>query len=365
MTTSASGSTMCRACHPAAGVGLGEETSALKRVVASSVAALTLLGSSLASAGGTSTAGPPERVERFSSDNGAASVTSGLSRLRDGQNLRLDPNTLTQSETAAMEAHQRRILMRSGLATGARPNGSVTIPIEFHSIGNWRGEGFVSTQRIRAQVRVLNRAFAGQTSPRAVNTPFRFRLNSIDRTRNGGWYNANIFNKEGRVEHREMRRQLHVGNARHLNMYTVGPKFRLLGYATFPQRKQPKLDAVVMWNASLPGGDADLGPGQVYNRGDTGTHEVGHWLNLYHTFQGGCGRLNDYVTDTPRQKASDNVFEEDASLNTCRPYGPYTRDPVRNFMNYTEDPFMNHFTRGQRDRMNLSWYVRSALARSQ
>ena len=338
----------------------------MRQVVVGSVAALALLGSGLALAGGTSAAGSADSVKRVSSADGAAARSgfTGQSRLRDGQDVRWDPNTLTRSEAAEIEARQQRILHRSGLTTSARPNGSISIPIEFHNVGKRNGEGFVSKKQIRAQVRVLNRAFAGRTSPRAVNTPFRFRINSIDRTRNSGWYNANPFTKEGRIELRDMRRELHVGNARHLNMYTVGFRTKLLGFATYPSGKKPKLDGTVLLNESLPRGNADFGPGSVYNRGDTGTHEVGHWLNLYHTFQGSCGRLNDYVTDTPRQQLGDNIFEEDPSLDTCKPHGPNSKDPVRNFMNYTHDPFMNQFTRGQRDRMDTSWYIRLTLAQS-
>ena len=141
-----------------------------------------------------------------------------------------------------------------------------------------------------------------------------------------------------------MKRALHVGDATHLNIYTVGPNFQLLGFATFPVDFQhsPKLDGVVVLNGSLPGGDADFGPGAVYNEGDTVTHEVGHWLNLYHTFQGGCGPLNDLVTDTPRQLDGPNVFKCNQALDTCKK--DLGRDPVHNFMNYTDDPCMDLFT---------------------
>jgi hypothetical protein len=328
----------------------------MRRILLGSLATFALVSSGLASPAISSAA-----VDRSSSPGLARTATSSA-RAIDGTNIRHDPESLTAREAAALQVKQQHILSQSGLKMDARPNGSVTIPIDFHGVTNHKGDGFVSKARIHRQIRVLNRAYAGMTSAQAANTPFRFRLNSISRTKNDRWYNASGFTKKGNIRLRHMQRALHVGNARHLNMYTVGPKFELLGYAYLPATSPLKLDGVVLWGASLPGGNANLGAGLVYNQGDTATHEVGHWLNLLHTFQGSCGGLNDYVTDTPRQKAGDNIFE-DAVANTCgTANGPV--DPGHNFMNYADDPYLNQFTRGQRDRMNFGWYIRMALALS-
>ncbi len=292
----------------------------------------------------------------------SAGSAGGTARATEGTDLRWDPSTLTPRQSAALEASQQRVLERSGLKVAQRANGSVSIPVDFHGVTDRQGHGYVSMARIHRQIQVLNRAYAGLTGPAAANTPFRFHLNSVSRTKSREWYTASYFEKKGRKSLREMQRTLHVGNHRHLNLFSVGPNFGLLGYANYPSPNVDKGDGVVIWGASMPGGNADLGPGSVYNQGDTATHEIGHWLNIRHTFEGSCGARNDFVTDTPRQFAGDNIFEEDVSLDTCgSPGGP--RDPVRNFMNYTDDPFMNQFTRGQRERMNTAWFIRLALDR--
>jgi hypothetical protein len=79
-------------------------------------------------------------------------------------------------------------------------------------------------------------------------------------------------------------------------MYVGDIEPGLLGWAYYPERKLKFCDGVVILGESLPGGTA-----APYNEGDTATHEVGHWLNLLHTFEQGCENEGDKVKDTPTQ----------------------------------------------------------------
>lgn len=181
------------------------------------------------------------------------------------------------------------------------------------------------------------------------------------------------------------------GGTSDLNVYIIRPASGTLGWSTFPwevAKLGTAFDGVVVHIATLPGGT--MAP---YNRGYTLVHEVyrmtfisspttaatitttiatttialsnipsiciylaaaqiGHWLGLLHVFENGCDGLGDSVNDTPPQASA--AYGCPLQRHTCP--GPW-RDPVTNYMGYTDDSCMTGFTRGQAERILAMWQV--------
>ncbi|MDY7096477.1 MAG: zinc metalloprotease [Acidobacteriota bacterium] len=214
---------------------------------------------------------------------------------------------------------------------GYAPEVAINIPVAFHVVHASSGEGNIPTSWINSQISVLNSAYAG--------TGFSFTLASIDRTQSNSWFTG-CYN---RSRERQMKQALNISPATTLNIYTCKPSGGILGWAYFPNSysESSYWHGTVLLYSTLPGGSA-----APYNLGDTGTHEVGHYLGLYHTFQNGCSSPGDSVSDTPYEASP--AFGCPVGRNTCSSAG---LDPIYNFMDYTDDACMNQFTAGQTSRM--------------
>ncbi|SCL65032.1 zinc metalloprotease [Micromonospora chersina] len=274
---------------------------------------------------------------------GPADVHSDA-RVKKGGTAKLDPNELTAKQVRERDADlaaalRERANFRAG--AGATTLATVTIPVVVHVIqrDSTRAGGNIPDSMVTQQIDVLNKAYAGATG--GAPTAFSFQLTKVHHVTNAAWYPI----VQGSSAERSMKTSLREGGKNTLNLYLGELSDDLLGWATFPQRKLSSMDGVVALSESLPGGTATN-----YNQGDTGTHEVGHWLNLYHTFQGGCSGSGDSVSDTPAEASP--AFECPTGRDTCTTAG---LDPITNFMDYTYDSCMYQFTPGQASRMLTAW----------
>ncbi len=228
-------------------------------------------------------------------------------------------------------------------ARGKAPaNFSVTVPVYFHVITDG-ATGNLTSSQINAQIAVLDKTFGGGEG--GTQTGFDFSLARVTRTDDAVWFAS----QSAGAEH-EMKRALKQDGDNALNVYTTSGG-AYLGWAYLPEitdTAQAYLDGIVIDWRTVPGASTEY-KGQ-YDLGETLTHEAGHWINLEHTFFGGCNNRGDFVDDTPPQKTPTSGCP--AGKDTCKAPG---LDPIHNYMDYSYDTCYTEFTDGQTQRMRDAW----------
>ncbi|MEO8533317.1 MAG: M43 family zinc metalloprotease, partial [Flavobacterium sp.] len=128
-----------------------------------------------------------------------------------------------------------------------------------------------------------------------------------------------------------------------LNLWSCAIGGGILGYAQFPGGAS-STDGVVIDSKYFGLSGSANAP---FNLGRTGTHEVGHWMNLRHIWgDATCG--SDLVSDTPTHN------EENYGVPAYPHYSTCSGTPVEmtmNYMDYTDDNAMYMFSTGQKNRM--------------
>jgi hypothetical protein len=268
------------------------------------------------------------------------------------------------AKQAAIESFTNNLLQRQKTeVNGNAPAGSIgfsviTIPVVVHVVYNNSPEN-ISDAQIRSQIDVLNQDFR-RRNPDTVNTPAAFRPFAADcgiefelaKVDPHGYATTGIvrshtavqaFNIDDGVKYAAQGGDDAWDCNSYLNIWVTSLSSGILGYASVPGGPVDRDGITVQYTAFGTIGTATA----PFNKGRTATHELGHWLNLIHTWgDADCG--DDHVADTPPQKGPNRGCPGQV-LITCGS-GPYG-DMYMNYMDFTDDGCMNTFTSGQTDRM--------------
>ena len=235
----------------------------------------------------------------------------------------------------------------------------ITIPVVVHILYNTTAQNLSDTQ-INSQIDVLNQDYRN-TNADGSSTPSIFQslradcevefcLASVDpngdpttgitrtQTSNTSFSNtANDakFTSQGGIDAWDRNK--------YLNLWVCPLGGGLLGYAQFPGGTA-NTDGVVILSTAFGNIGTAASP---YNKGRTATHEIGHWLNLYHIWGDDAGACtgDDQVADTPN--SADCYYGCPSFPQTsCS-----TSNMFMNYMDYVDDACMYLFTLGQKARV--------------
>jgi len=239
------------------------------------------------------------------------------------------------------------------------------IPVVFHVIHSY-GESNISKEQIEDQIRILNEDFSRTNSDTSnTRSMFKARASAFDiefrlaRTAPDGSCTEGITRKYDPINTIE---DYEDNNNEAKTSVSAWPRDKYLNIWVVTQIKSSSTTGTILGYAQFPGQGAStdgivirhdrvgtIGTASVGDKGRTLTHEIGHWLGLYHPFQGGCGGQNDRVSDTP--PVAEPSYGCPTSNNSCSNDNPDEMDNVENYMDYANGGCMNMFTDGQKQRV--------------
>ncbi len=257
------------------------------------------------------------------------------------------------------------------------------LPVVFHIVHNGGAENISDAQVMQA-FNWLNQSFANSgyyDQSTGVTTTVQFCLAKQDEFGNATTgitrTSSPLTNLNSVMDDVALKALIHWDPLNYINIYVVrsicrGTNCGVAGYAYLPASHGQPEDGIVLeadFTGTTPASNAVL------------THEMGHYLGLYHTFEGGCNNTdclanNDRVCDTPPD-ASTSPAPCPIPPNSCQTDedDPSVNNPFRsvalgglgdqpdmhiNYMDYNELTCYSAFTDGQASRMDF--FVRTARA---
>jgi hypothetical protein len=278
-----------------------------------------------------------------------------------------------QRDPAALERKQQsELATQQWIANHANTEETqavITIPVVVHVVYNTPTQN-ISTAQIQSQIDVLNEDYRLHNGdsvplghafwPYTADSEIEFCLASSDpqgNATNGITRTSTTATEFGGNGLDDVKFTSAGGRdnwdpTSYLNIWVCNLEGGLLGFATFPSElaTDPNYDGVVIDYESFGTMGTAVAP---LDLGRTGTHEVGHWLNLSHIWgDATCG--DDLVGDT-RVAEQENYGCPSFPCNafsTCGSDGD--GEMYMNYMDYVDDGCMNMFTFGQKNRMRAA-----------
>jgi len=282
------------------------------------------------------------------------------------------------------ESDEKNVLRFMGRSARKVSSSSViTIPVVVHVVYNTEIEN-ISDEQILSQINRLNKDFR-RTNEDIVKVPdvwknvtadtkIQFKLackdpdgnptRGITRTKT----QRTVFELLDDESQPEQIKFSNLGGkdawdtTRYLNLWTCNLSEGLLGYAQFPAGP-PGTDGVAISHWTFGDTGSAIAPNNPFrnsfNLGRTATHEIGHYLDCYHTWGDDQFSANpcsgtDNVVDTPDQRGPNGGKPDFPNFEEkCDDTGS-NGTMWMNYMDYTDDDHMYMFTVGQSVRMHAA-----------